>query len=157
LTGGNVGFVYPISYYYPWYGSGFGWSFGYAYNPWYYSGPPGWMWSRYGPWYDPFSVYPYDPYYYGNYASAPEDDYRPSRSKPAVGSLRLKASPATAKVYVDGTLMGTVDDFDGLSHHLELDLGTHRVELRAEGYATMSKDINVSDGTTTIRFDLKKK
>jgi hypothetical protein len=163
LSATNVGFVYPVSYYYPWYGAGFGWSFGYAYNPWYYTGTPGWMWSRYGPWYDPFSYYPYDPYapydpYYSPYgysSSSSEADYRPSR-KPAVGSLRLKASPATAKVYVDVTLMGTVDDFDGLSHHLELELGTHRLEIRAEGYATMSKDVDVTEGTSTIRLDLKK-
>ena len=34
------------------------------------------------------------------------------------GSIRLKASPNSAKVYIDGTLMGTVDDFDGFERAL---------------------------------------
>jgi hypothetical protein len=74
-----------------------------------------------------------------------------------VGSLRIKASPATAKVYVDGMLMGTVDEFDGLRHHLQLEPGLHRLELRADGYETLAKDVTVTTNTTTLRLTLKKK
>ena len=75
-----------------------------------------------------------------------------------MGSLRIKAKPATAKIYIDGTLVGTVDDFDGLTNHLEIEAGPHEMEVRADGYATLIKDINVKAGqTTTERLSLKKK
>jgi hypothetical protein len=169
VNGGVVG-GYPVygpwGVYSPWYGSGFGWNFGYAaFNPWGYYGGASWMWGRYGLWYDPyyFSPYPYDPFYgYGSYGytsgystSRPENEDAPSRSE--MGSLRIKASPSNAKVYVDGTLMGTVEDFNGLSNHLKMDLGSYRLELRADGYETVSKDVTVSPGTSTIRLELKKK
>ena len=75
-----------------------------------------------------------------------------------MGSLRIKAKPATAKIYIDGTLVGIVDDFDGLTNHLEIEAGAHEMEIRADGYATLIKDINVKSGqTTTERLSLKKK
>ncbi len=75
-----------------------------------------------------------------------------------MGSIRLRASPSSAKVYVDGTLMGIVDDFDGLSSHLDLAAGQHALELRADGYETYSGTINVLVGKTmTERVTLKKK
>jgi len=155
----------PISPIYTTYGGGFGWNLGYVYfnpfnygygyyNPWYtaYRYPFG-----YG-YYDPF-YNPYYPYSYSGYGTDPRDDDRDYRSSPKhdLGALRIKASPGTAKVYVDGTLMGVVDDFDGLSHHLELEPGVHRLELRADGYQTLSKDVTVTTSTTTVRFSLKKK
>ena len=74
------------------------------------------------------------------------------------GSIRLRANVSSAKVYVDGTLVGTVDEFDGLTHHLDLEPGTHALELRADGYQSATKDVNVSAGkTTTERLSLKKK
>ena len=140
---------------------GFGWNYGYyAYDPFnYYYGDGRWIWGRYGLWYEPYAYYPYDPYSYSGYYY-PGYSEEPMESRPArheMGSLRLKASPATAKVYVDGTLMGTVDDFDGLSHHLEIEPGTHRLELRADGYQTLSTDVTVKTGTTTVRLTMKKK
>jgi hypothetical protein len=49
----------PWGYYYPWYGSGFGWQLGMiGYDPWRYYGT-GWGWGRYGMWYDPWGYYPY--------------------------------------------------------------------------------------------------
>ena len=51
-----------------------------------------------------------------------------------------------------------VDDFDGLTNHLEIEAGPHEMEVRADGYATLIKDINVKAGqTTTERLSLKKK
>jgi len=149
----------PWGVYSPWYGSGFGWNFGYVgFDPWYYYGTP-WGWSPYG-WYNPYYTYPvpYDPYYGGSsgYSSRRSDDDAAS-SKRVMGSLRIKASPADAKVYVDGTMMGTVDDFNGLSKHLKLEPGEYRLELRADGYETLSKDVTVTTGTSTIRLSLKKK
>jgi hypothetical protein len=142
------------------YGGGFGWNYGYySYDPFnYYYGNGRWIWGRYGLWYDPYAYYPYDPYSYSSgYYAQPYREEPMESPRREVGSLRLKASPKTANVYVDGTLMGTVDDFDGFSHHLEVDLGTHRLELRADGYQTQATDVIVKTGTTTVRLTLKKK
>ena len=77
--------------------------------------------------------------------------------KREVGSIRLRANPDSAKVYVDGALVGTVDDFNGLRNHLELDGGTHKIELRADGYESYTGEITVEVGKTiTERISLKK-
>jgi hypothetical protein len=58
---------------------------------------------------------------------------------------------------VDGALAGVVDEFDGLTDHLQLDPGRHQIELRATGYESFVADVNVTDGrTTTTRAKLKK-
>jgi hypothetical protein len=148
-------FYGPWGRWYPWYGSGFGWNLGFVtYNPWYY-GPTRWMWSRYGVWYDP---YIYDPYpYYGasaGYSSGGRRDREPERE---VGSIRLRVSPESAQVYVDGALVGYVIDFSGFSNHLELDSGRHEIEFRAGGYETYRGTIDVEAGKTlTERVSLKK-
>ena len=72
--------------------------------------------------------------------------------------MRVRADPSTAKVYVDGALAGTVDDFNGLTHHLELEAGTHQLEIRADGYQNYSTEITIETGKTiTARASLKKR
>jgi hypothetical protein len=112
--------------------------------------------SRYGNFgfYDPF----FDPYGYGpGYSSSGRyyDEEPPSRR---VGSLRIKANVKEAKIYIDGVLVGAVDDFDGMTNHLELDAGPHQLEVRAEGYQTLVKDVSVVEGKTlTERLSIKRK
>jgi hypothetical protein len=150
--------TYIIRSYSPWYGYGY-------YDPWLYGYG---RWSRY-----PYGVgigmfgYPYgfyDPYYdpygygygYGGYAGSygRRDDDDDDRA--ATGSIRVRANPRTARVYVDGALVGTVDDFDGFSDHLEIAPGTHQLEIRAEGYETYTTDISVrANRTITARAKLK--
>jgi hypothetical protein len=144
----------PWDTWYPWYSTGFYWGTGYYYyDPWMYGG---WVYGRYGMWpYDPY----YDPYGYaaavGAYGSAGSSTYSPWREK---GSVRLRIDPATAQVYVDGVLQGSVDDFDGLGSHLQLDEGDHLLEVKAAGYETYSTQITVPAGkTVTYRASLKKK
>jgi hypothetical protein len=73
------------------------------------------------------------------------------------GSIRFRVSPKSASVYIDGALVGKVEEFDGLSDHLELDGGMHQLELRAEGYETYRGQIDVAVGRTlTERVSLKK-
>lgn len=151
----------PWGRWYPWYSNGFGWNLGFVtYNPWRY-GATRWVWGRYGMWYDPYAYYPYwgDPYShgasYGSYGSS--GSRRTEEPKRLVGTIRLKVDPEDAKVYIDGALVGTADEFDGLRHHLELDGGRHELELRAEGYETYKGDLNVEAGKTrTERVKLKK-
>ena len=58
---------------------------------------------------------------------------------------------------MNGALVGTVDDFNGLSDHLELEAGTHQIELRLEGYETYQGEVTVeADKTRTERVNLKK-
>jgi PEGA domain len=164
--GGGITLFGPWGRWSPWYDTGYGWGYGHvAFDPWRYRGGTSWMWNRYGgygDWCDPWSRYPcnyywFDPYWYASDEPEPvrADDRAPVRRE--MGSLRIKASPRSAKVYVNGSLVGTVDEFDGLANHLRLETGTHRLELRADGYQTLSKDVTVSaDKTLTERLSMKK-
>jgi PEGA domain-containing protein len=151
----------PWGNWYPWYGSGFGWNLGFVYyNPWRY-GATSWLYGRYGLWYDPWAYDPYgwSPYYsgYGYSSGAGYDNHGNNNAKRMTGSIRLRVKPSAASVYIDGALVGTVDEFDGFSDHLELDGGMHKLELRAEGYETYSGQIDVEVGkTVTERVSLKK-
>jgi hypothetical protein len=152
----------PWGRWYPWYygGWGYGWV---SYDPW-RSGGTRWVWGRYGtwwygatPWYDPW----YDPYY-GWYGMSYGGGGGGGRSysdgnRGTTGSLRLKVNPAEAKVYIDGVLQGTVDDFDGLKDHLEVTEGNHVLEIRGDGFVTLKEQIKVEAGKTqTVRGSLKK-
>lgn len=151
----------PIFILNPWNSWYFG---GYGYNSRYNCG--GWCYSNWGYdpfWYDPFYRYNrYYPYYPGDpYGAYGDPDYstssRDTEERRAVGSLRIKANQADAKVYIDGVLVGIVDDFDGMSNHLELDAGPHQMELRADGFQPLVVDVNVREGRTmTERVTLKK-
>jgi hypothetical protein len=131
------------------------------------------------PWYAPVFIgdigyydygwwgYDYSSSYYdsgGGYlpygAPAGEPGQPPARAaKQPTGAVRLKVSPDTANVYIDGSLIGKATDFDGLlSHHLVLERGSHLLEIRADGYETFSKALTVEVGKTmTERVTLKKK
>jgi len=142
----------------PWYGYGYGYPYSYghvAYNPWVYGGA--WSWSRYR-WHDPFLFDPYGyvgvPYYWPSSSTGWDDDR--DQGAPA-GSVRLRVTPGHARVYVNGALAGVASEFAGLTDHLTLPAGTHEVELRADGYASYTSQIEVRDGRTrTERVNLKK-
>jgi hypothetical protein len=113
------GYYRPYYGYYPYYGfySAFGFGFGYGlysgfYAP-YYAGYGGW--GYYGQYPYP---YPYPAYgYYGNWAS-----------------IRLEVKPRDAQVFVDGYLVGSVDQFDGVFQRLDLPTGEHEIVAYAKGY-----------------------
>ena len=104
--------------------------------------------------YDPYLSYGYGGG--GGYYSRNDRDDRDTTRQPT-GSIRFRANPPHARVYVDGALVGTVDEFDGLGDHLEIEAGRHQIELRADGYQTYTSEISVRAGrTTTERANLKK-
>jgi hypothetical protein len=73
------------------------------------------------------------------------------------GALKVRVTPRTAKVYVDGYFVGLVDDFDGTFQKLKLTSGRHRVEFRAEGYETAVVEMLISSGKTiTFTGDMKR-
>ncbi len=123
-------------YYYPRYSVGFGFYGGYGYpyySPYYY--PYGYYGAGYG--------YGYPPYAYGgNYVVAGGAGER------AYGSVRITDAPKDAPVYADGYYAGTVDDFDGAFQHLNLEAGTHHIEVREQGQTPLAIDVNVRPGET---------
>jgi hypothetical protein len=165
-------------------GLGFGLGYGLGFSPFFGSAAFGFGYGPYG--YDPFFYDPFGYGYYGlgypglgygyplaygglGYGypgtadpNAYDDQYRrgapPSEASHETGSIRLKVSPEAAQVYVDGTLAGTASDFDGLvGHHLVLEVGSHQLELRAEGHETFHDTIVVeANKTITERASLKK-
>jgi hypothetical protein len=123
-----------------------------SYNPWIYA-------------YDGFAGMPlfglYDPFGASfGFPSAgavwtPSTPSTPSRSEKGV--LNLDVRPYDAKVYVDGGLAGSADQFEGLFHKLRLEPGVHRVELRSPGYETVVVNVRIVAGESiTYRGTLEK-
>ncbi len=109
----------------------------YYYRPYYYR--PYWFGIGFGygygyPYPYPYAWYPPYPYYYGYYDNT--------------GSARLEVTPREAQVYVDGSFVGTVDDFDGTFQRLNLAPGKHDLALYVEGYRTVHQPVLFRPGTT---------
>jgi hypothetical protein len=108
----------------------------YGYRP--YGYRPGWNLNLY------FGR-PYTPYGYagdyGYYAIAPGFSY---------GSVRIVDAPRDAQVFVDGNYAGVVDDYDGVFQHLNLEPGSHHIEIEAEadGNPPIAFDVRVDPGQT---------
>ncbi len=141
---GNLGGYY----WYPGYGPYYGY-YGYgAYGFYdYYMGAPYWS-ALYG--WNPalFGTYGYWSDYYGVGANYSE--------LASAGSIKLKVKPKDAEVYVDGTYFGHVDDYNGAFQHLDLRSGTHRLEIRAAGYESITVELRVLPGKSiTYNGDLK--
>ena len=147
--GGGDYYYYPrgVNWYYsPWYYS--------RYSPFYYSGFGASMWGLGYIW-DPFWFGPgygwADPWGFGSpgyggggYAGGDDEP----EDIAGQGGLRIKVKPREAKVVVDGTFAGTVDDFDGNFQKLRLDEGTHKVELQADGFEPLRFDVLIVEGQT---------
>lgn len=136
--------VFPYApFYRP--GASFGLYFGYPgyYGPYAFGYP-----YYYGyPYSYPYGAFPYGyppaPGYYGTTA--------------AYGGVRIDVPQTNAEVYADGYYAGTVKDFDGALHHLNLTAGPHHIEVRAQGFDPTAFDVNVQPGQTiTYRTDLRK-
>ena len=83
---------------------------------------------------------------YGYYALAPGF---------AHGALRIVDAPRSARVFVDGYYAGEVDDYDGLFQRLNLEAGSHQVEIEVEpGFEPLVFDVRIVPGeTVTIHVD----
>jgi len=79
-------------------------------------------------------------------------------TKSNAGILKISATPDDADVYIDGVLQGKAREFDGRSKVLELTAGRHKIEIRAEGYHSFSRDIMVGAGAVDdVKVTLAKK
>jgi hypothetical protein len=144
---GGYGYYRPFyrSYYRPFYGYGPRFSFGF------YAGYPFYGYGYYGyPYYGyPYYAYPYYGYPYGyingGYAYPAYGGYGYAE---AYAGVRIEGALPTAEVLADGNVVGIADDFDGAGQRLELTPGTHTIEIRAPGMASMAYDVNVQPGRT---------
>ncbi len=62
------------------------------------------------------------------------------------GGVSFEITPNGAEVWVDGSYVGTVDEFTPNTAPLALAPGRHRIEIRANGYRTMTFDADVLAG-----------
>lgn len=121
---------------YPYYGYGYRYryyGYPYAYGFGYPSFYAGWGWG--GGW--PYGAYPYySPYAAGAYAYD------------AGAALRLEVTPKEAEVFIDGFMVGTVDEFDGTFQRLRLAPGEHELTLYRDGFKTVHQSLRLSQGST---------
>jgi hypothetical protein len=127
------------SYYYPYYygfrpGLSIGLGFGYPYYYGAYGYPYYGAYGGYG--YGYGGYYPRG-YAYGGYSGRYDDS----------GGIRIQGAPRNAEVYVDGAYAGIVDDYDGVFQRLDLEPGSHEIEVRSGG-RPLVYDVNVTPGQT---------
>jgi hypothetical protein len=127
---------YPIAFPYS-YAYGYPYSYGYP-----------------DPYYSPYYPSPYlSQTPYTSYApAAPEQNYvnaAPGAATTAVGGVSLDIKPSTAAVFLDGVYVGIVEDFSPTQPPLRLPSGKHRLEVRAQGYASLAFDVTVVAGQVT--------
>lgn len=118
-----------------------------------YYRPGYWTWVPWG-WGAGYWLY-YDPFwwgagvpYYGGYGYGYGVGYAGPFEE--LGSVRLKVKPRHAQVFVDGGYVGVVDEFDGVFQKLRLEVGPHKIEIRAEGYEPLTFDVYASPGHTVV-------
>ena len=66
-----------------------------------------------------------------------------------MGGLQLDVEPRRAFVYVDGVLVGTVDQFKGYFQHLETTAGYHVIEFISPDYEPLMTGVTVAPNKTT--------
>lgn len=142
-------------HFYPW---GFGaMGLGYLWDPWFWGGYGGYWGAGSQAWGSGMGGWGGGGYTnYGTSGGGGGYSSSSSVQNPdATGGLRLRVSPRSAEVHVDGYFAGKVDDFDGAFQRLKLPPGPHRVDIKADGYETLSFDVLViEDEVTTYRGDL---
>jgi hypothetical protein len=60
--------------------------------------------------------------------------------------VSFEITPSDARVIIDGYDVGSVGEFTPTSQPLGLPVGRHHIEIVANGYRTMSSDVDVRAG-----------
>lgn len=103
----------------------------YSYHPWGWWGWWGW-WG--GPW------------YYPGYYPGPGTYYYPDRLSPTMGALDLDVRPEEAQVWLNGTLIGIADNFDGWPRFLWLEEGTYDLIFFHPDFETIARQYSIYPG-----------
>jgi len=99
-------------------------------------------------------VYPTGPYTVGGYlpvSPIPVSErsrrvVQENRSGHLDGYLRLRVTPGTARVLVDSSYVGTVDEVSSRAGGLALEPGPHRVRIEADGFEPVTFDVEIVAG-----------
>jgi hypothetical protein len=165
FVGGRGVFYRPYYSFRPRLSLGFGFWAGYPvpypyYDPYYYGYPYPVDPYAYG-YAAPSYGYPVQPYASPDPSNYPDDrssaqsyPAQPAQSvgveqgsgQSAPGGVSFQITPDTAAVFVDGIYVGTAGTFGPSSQPLGLVTGRHHIEIRAEGYRTMTFDADVKAG-----------
>ncbi len=70
------------------------------------------------------------------------------KEREKVGTINVTTAPGSAKVYIDGTFVGQSPQ------NATVSLGSHKVEVRMDGYITETRDINVANEGDTVRCEI---
>jgi len=115
----------------------------------------------YYPYYRPYFAYPY-PFYAGFYSpffwgwQYPPPPYAYYGVYDMTGAARLQVQPKQTQVFIDGYLVGKVDDFDGTMQRLRVEAGEHELELYLDGYKTQREKVLFRrEGTITIKSTMQ--
>jgi hypothetical protein len=57
-------------------------------------------------------------------------------------SIKTDVEPDEARVYLDGRLIGTADDYDGFPRTLHVRPGSHHLEFRLRHHRSYAVDVN---------------
>jgi hypothetical protein len=138
---------YPVPY--PYYGSPYVYAAPYA-PPYAYGAPaPNYPTSNYPTTNYPSSNYPSSNYPTSNYPSSnyPGPSVGAQRGgAQSQGGISFEITPENAAVFVDGNYVGTAGEFGPSAPPLDLAPGSHRVEVRAQGYRTLTSDADIEPG-----------
>ena len=72
------------------------------------------------------------------------------------GLLMILCKPSDAEVFVNGVSMGEANRFDGKPGYIMLESGTHKIEIKKEGYAPYFREVFSSRSLQTIDVTLIK-
>ncbi len=117
---------------------------GWGGTSWWWGGPWDWWWwgSRFGP------------YHWGFGGVVIVEDNSPDPYRYA--RVDTDVSPEAAEVYLDGTFIGSADDFDGYPDFLWLETGKYTIEFRHPSYESVKHEVDVRPGQALrFRDDLK--
>jgi len=97
-------------------------------------------------------VFPLFPFFWGwvTLSSGVEVTQAPTASldDAPTGGVQLDVLPRRARVFVDGVLVGRVDDFHGYYQHLTVAAGPHQIAIIEPGYEPLVLDLTVPPGRT---------
>jgi hypothetical protein len=124
------------------------WAYPYAYDPYSYGYDYATPYPAYPPTYAPgYSTPGYtEPRYSNAPNSVPVPGSVEAQRGAAAGGVSFEITPSDAEIFIDGRSYGPASDFTPTSAPLSLSAGRHHVEIRANGYETMTFDTDIVTG-----------